>query len=67
MTLKALVSVFPGYTKVYVHDKGDGFACKGNPYQFITGDFSSHRNDNVCRVSAIDSYEIEVTVEEENT
>ena len=64
MTLKDLVRVLPMYTTVHVHDREGSFAYKGNPSQFVSGMYKSHADDKVCLANPIDSYRIEVTVEE---
>ena len=64
MTLKDLVKVLPVYTTVYVHDKEGSFACKGNPHQFVSGLYKSHAEDIVCLANPVDSYRMEITIEE---
>ena len=64
MTLKDLVRVLPVYTTVYVHDKEGSFACKGNPHQFVSGLYKSHAEDIVCLANPVDSYRMEITIEE---
>lgn len=64
MTLKDLVRVLPAYTRVYVHDKHGNFAHKGNPHDFVSGLYKSHADDLVCLANPIDSYRMEITVEE---
>ena len=65
MTLKDLVRVLPVYTTVYVHNKEGSFACKGNPHQFVSGLYKSHAEDIVCLANPIDSYRMEITIEED--
>ena len=62
MTLKDLARVLAVYTTIYVHDRGDRFACQGHPHQFVTGEYKSHGDDTVEVVSAIAPYSVEVTV-----
>ena len=64
MTLKDLVRVLPAYTKVHVHDKQGSFAHKGNPNDFVNGLYKSHADDLVCLANPIDSYRMEITVED---
>lgn len=64
MTLKDLVRVLPAYTTVYVHDKEGSFAHKGNPHEFVSGLYKSHADDVVCLATPIDSYRMEIAVEE---
>lgn len=64
MTLKDLARVLPVYAIVHVHDKDGGFAYKGNPHQFVSGLYKSHADDQVYLASPIDSYHMEITVEE---
>lgn len=66
MTLKDLARVLPAYTTVYVHDKNGSFAHKGNPHQFVCGLYESHADDTVCLANPIDSYKMEIIVEEED-
>ena len=66
MTLKELVRVLPAYTTVYVHDKYGNFAHKGNPHDFVSGPYKSRGNARVCLANPIDSYRMEITVEEED-